>query len=128
MSAALLQNIASFLEGQNLLTNYDVKYYSWTDADFKGKGNFIVLRMAGTAGLRDHVVQRPDVRVLVVVDGKHTVDGNNKADEIFSAFAGLSKPSGVLKLEPIGTVIGPFGLENGRQVFEINVRCYVQDH
>lgn len=128
MSYSLLERLGNHLTQQGLLTGYKVKYYSWTDVDLKGKGKFIVLRMAGTSGIRDSIVQRPDVRVLVVSDPDKVIDGNNKADEIFQSFAGLEVPVGVLKLEPIGTVIGPMKIENGRSVFEINVRCYVQDH
>lgn len=128
MSLSLLQKVAGYLQDLGLIDGIAVKYYRWTDADMNGAGNFLVLRMAGTAGIRNATVQSPDVRLLLVADPSQVVSMNQKADAIFDKLADTIAPSGVLKLEPLSTVSGPYYLDNGRGVFEIIVRCFVQDH
>lgn len=128
MSAALLENIANHLTDAGLLTGLDKKFYRWTDADLNGSADFIVFRMAGTAGARDATLQQPDVRILLCVMPANVKLGNQKADAIFANFAGTSTATGVVKFEPLATVSSPMYLDNGRAVFEINVRCFVQDH
>ena len=128
MSASLLEKVAQHLTDAGLLTGLAVKYYRWTDADERGSANFIVFRMSGTAGARDATLQQPDVRILLCATAKEVKAGNDKADAIFSNFAGTTTIAGVVKFEPLATVIGPMYLDNGRAVFEINVRCFVQDH
>jgi hypothetical protein len=128
MSQALLRSIAALVADANIAPGFVEKFYRWTDADVNGSANFILYRMAGTAGQRDQFVQRPDVRVLVVVPPSAIALGNQIADAIFQLFAGTAVPVNVLKLEPLGTVMGPMYLDNGRGVFEVIVRCFVQDH
>lgn len=128
MSAALLETIATHLTDAGLLTGLTKKYYQWTDADEKGSADFIVFRMSGTAGARNATLQQPDVRILLCVKAANVKTGNAKADAIFANFAGISTAPGVVKFEPLATVMGPMYLDNGRAVFEINVRCFVQDH
>ena len=128
MSLSLLQSIVGHLQDSGLLDGIAVKYYRWTDAEADGSGNFLVMRMSGTAGIRNATVQSPDVRLLLVADPSQVVSMNQKADAIFAKFADTTAPAGVLKLEPLSTVSGPYYLDNGRGVFEIIVRCFVQDH
>jgi hypothetical protein len=128
MSLALLEKIAAHLDDAGLLTGYTKKYFRWTDADVNGAANFVLFRMAGTAGARDATVQRPDVRILLVCNATDVIAASQKADAIFANFAGITTPPGVIKLEPLGTVGGPFYMANGRGVFEIIVRCFVSDH
>lgn len=128
MSLSLLQSIAGHLQDAGLLDGIAVKYYRWTDADAAGSGNFLVIRMSGTAGIRNSKVQTPDVRLLLVADPAQVVTMNQRADAIFAKFSDTTAPAGVLKLEPLSAVSGPYYLDNGRGVFEIIVRCFVQDH
>lgn len=128
MSLPLLERVKTFLTDESLLTGYDVKFFTWTDADVSGSGNFICLQMAGTSGLRDEIVQRPDVRVIVVGAPSKTRETDAKAKEIFDAFAGIETTLGVIKFEPIGVVGGAYELQNKRWAFEIIVRCFVEDY
>jgi hypothetical protein len=128
MSLPLLERVKTFLTDESLLTGYDVKFFTWTDADVSGSGNFICLQMAGTSGLRDEIVQRPDVRVIVVGAPSKTREADAKAKEIFDAFAGIETTLGVIKFEPIGVVGGAYELQNKRWAFEIIVRCFVEDY
>ena len=127
MSIGLLEKVSGHLKDAGLMAGYDDKYYSWTDADVKGAAGFVLFQMAGTSGIRNATVQSPDVRLLLVCKKDKLREGNDAADAIFANFAGMTKPAGVLKLEPIATVMGPYYLDNGRGVFEIIVRCFVQD-
>lgn len=129
MSIELLRKVSGHLDNAGLLTGYAKKYFRWSDADVKGTANFVLFRMSGTAGARDATVQRPDVRILLVCKANEVeVDGSQKAEAIFANFAGTTAPVGIIKFEPLGTVNGPFYLDNGRGVFEIIVRCFVSDH
>jgi hypothetical protein len=128
MSLPLLERVKTFFDEQSLITGYTIKYFTWTDADVAGTGNFICLQMAGTGGLRDEVVQRPDVRVIIVGAPTKTIEPDAKAKQIFDAFAGTETTDGVIKFEPIGVVGGPYQLDNKRWAFEIIVRCFVEDY
>ena len=127
MSIGLLEKVSGHLKDAGLMTGFDDKYYSWTDKDGEGSAGFVLFQMAGTSGIRNATVQSPDVRLLLVCKKDKLREGNNEADAIFANFAGMTKPTGILKLDPIGTVMGPYYLDNGRGVFEIVVRCFVQD-
>jgi hypothetical protein len=128
MSLSLLQSVIGFLQDASLLDGLAVRYYRWTDADLNGNGNFIVVRMSGTSGIRNATVQSPDVRLLLVFPAASVTTGSQIADAIFAKFSDATAPYGVLKFEPLSTVSGPYYLDNGRGVFEIIVRCFVQDH
>ncbi len=128
MSLVLLERVRNFLDAQSLTTGYTVKFFTWTDADVAGTGNFICLQMAGTSGLRDEIVQSPDVRVVVVGAPTKTREVDAKAKAIYDAFAGLESIAGVIKFEPIGVVGGAYELQNKRWAFEIIVRCFVEDY
>jgi hypothetical protein len=129
MSLPLLQRVETFLQEQDLIGDYTVKFFSWTDADITAKsGQFICIKMAGTSGARDEIVQRPDVRLLIVGAPGKTKEPDAKAKEIYEAFAGIEKTAGILKFDPLSVVQGGFELENKRWAFELIVRCFVQDY
>jgi len=127
MSYPLLEKIATHLRMAGLLDGIETKYYRCVDEDMKGSTNIAVFRMAGGGGPRNSVVQQPDVKVILYANAKDIIDMNGKADAIFKYFGGLTAPEGVLKLEPLAAVMGPYFAENNRPVFEINIRCFVQD-
>ena len=128
MSLPLLERVKTFLTEQSLHTGYGSEFFTWTDAKLAGAGGFICYQMAGTSGLRDEVVQRPDVRVIVVGAKNKTIEIDAKAKAIYDAFAGLETTAGVLKFEPIGVVGGAYVLDNNRWAFESLVRCFVEDY
>jgi hypothetical protein len=128
MSLPLLERVRDFLDEQSLHTGYTAEFFTWTDARIAGAGGFICYQMAGTSGLRDEIVQRPDVRVIVVGAPAKTVEVDAKAKAIYGAFAGIETTTGVIKFEPIGVVGGPYQLDNKRWAFEIIVRCSVEDY
>lgn len=125
MSHQLLEKVATHLVMAGLLDGMTIKYFRWTDADVNGAANFIMLRMAGSSGIRDAIVQSPDIKILIVGKADEIKQTNEKADAIFANFAGLTTPLGILKLDPLAIVTGPYYLDNGRCVFEINVRAFV---
>lgn len=123
MTVALMQSVYDHL-GDTLLAGLQRKYFRWTDADEQGTANFVVLRNNG-AGIRDASVQRPDLKMMLVFKPTDAVIGNQKSEAIFQKLADGTKPNTMLKIEPMGAVTGPYYLENGRCVYEINMRCYV---
>lgn len=128
MSLVLLERVRIFLDEQALTTGHAIKFFTWTDADVAGTGNFICLQMAGTSGIRDEVVQRPDVRLLLVGAPNKTREVDAKAKAIYDAFAGTETTAGIIKFEPIGVIGGAYELDNKRWAFEIIVRCFVEDY
>lgn len=130
MSLQLLQRVSGHLNDAGLLTGYDVLYFKWTDERIEQNTPFILFRMAGTSGADNQCVQFPDVRILLV--GSVTVpdDADTRAYDILRHFrTDFDTPTQSVKyFEPLGQVVGPMYLENGRPVFEINVRCMVDDH
>ncbi len=127
MSYQLLKSVETALRDAGIIAGYTAKFYRWTDADVKGAADFIVFRMSGTSGQRDQFMQQPDVRILVVGAATKIKETNEAADAIYAFFAGTDTALGVTKLEPIATVAGPYFMDNGRCVFEVNVRCFVPD-
>ncbi len=127
MSHQLLEKVSTHLRMAGLLDDVLSKYYGWKDADLQGKADFVVFLMSGTSGPRDAIVQSPDIKLLVVGQAVAPKATNEKADAIFENLAGLTTPEGIIKLEPLSIVSGPYYLDNGRCVFEINLRCFVSN-
>lgn len=128
MSKALLTRVKEHLDAGNLLTGYAVKYFRYSDADTNERGEFVLLRPAGTSGESDFIVQTPDVQIVLVAQPEGILTGDAKMLEILRYLRNNFDSASVLGFEPIGPVIGPRYLENGRPVFELNVRCTVLDH
>lgn len=128
MSLALLERVSAHLSDAGLLTGYDVLYFKWTDEREAQNTPFVLFRMAGTSGVDNQCVQYPDVRILLVGTPTTAVDTDSDAYSLHRYFRTDFEGSGTTYFEPLGQVIGPTYLENGRPVFEINVRCLVDDH
>jgi len=134
MSAELLQRIQGHLDAEGLLAGYDTLYFRWTDEQVNGNTPFILFRAAGSAGDDNYVVQYPDVRIILVANPSGAVAGDARMREIIRFFRAddgyrITGASGeVLSVAPIGPVIGPLYLENDRPIWELNVRCLVDDY
>lgn len=128
MSIPLLEAIANDLAIKGLLNGFSQKFNRWTDTDMKGQANFVLFRMAGTSGIRNSVVQSPDVRLLIVAYPDALKPADEMANDIYRYFAGTDKPDYVVKLEPIGSVMGPYSADNARVIYELVVRCFIEGY
>lgn len=128
MSRLLLEALASDLGVKGLMNGFVPKYHRWSDTDMKGQANFVLFRMAGTGGIRNSVVQSPDVRILVVAYPDTLTSADDMANDIYRYFASIDKPDYVVKLEPVGGVMGPYNADNGRVIYELVVRCFIEGY
>lgn len=121
----LLPSVRDHLASADLLDGYRVQMYRWTDGDATP---VIVFLRATSSGASDYLVQRPDVRIVMVTGSASDVrDGEVRMHHILRYLRHSYKTSGVLHFQPMSGVIGPSYLENGRGVFELNIRCLTDD-
>ena len=126
MSATLLTRVKNLLDGEGLLTGYEVRYFRWTDADADGNTPFILFRQSGS-GPSDVLLQETRVNITLVATPTTVVAADTRAQEILRLLRQDDTVTGVTRFDPQGTVRGPMYLENGRPVFDISVRCYTED-
>lgn len=118
MTTTVLERVRDHLQDAGLLAGYTVRFYRWTDGE---QGAFIVLRYGG-AGTADYLVQRPDVRLILVTDSAASVRaGEVRMYEILRFLRGNYRAPGLMSANPVGGIIGPSYLEDGRGVFELNI-------
>ena len=121
----LLPSVRDHLADADLLDGYRVLMYRWTDSE--GTPTIVFLR-SGTGGASDYLVQRPDVRIVLVTGSASDVRaGEVRMHQILRYLRHSYKAAGVLHFQPMSGVIGPSYLENGRGVFELNIRCLTDD-
>ena len=118
MSIGLLEKVSGHLKDAGLMMGFADKYYSWSDADVAGAAGFILFQMNGTSGIKRYSTVARCSPIGGLQKDKLR-EGNGIADAIFANFAGMTKPAGILKFEPIGQVMGPYFLDNGRGVLKL---------
>lgn len=122
MSATLLQAMSTYLASE--INGYTVKYYKWTDQDLAGSGEFVVFRMV-QSGNSNNLISRPVMLIQVVANPATVTAADAVIHNVHDALLANDAPTGMVKVNPVGRPMGPYYLENGRAVFELNVRCYV---
>ena len=125
MSLAILQKVKAHIEVAGLLTGFSPKYFRWTDADVKGTTPFMLFRRIG--GNSNMLLQGIDVLIQQVGIPTGVVDGDSNMGHIIKLFRGSSVQPGIIRFDPMGEVMGPLYLENGRPVWELTIRCYAED-
>lgn len=122
-----LKRVRAFLElSPNLITGYKVKYFKWTDKDGKGKQPLCVLRTSGS-GASTSNMQMVDTSVQLIGLPTTIKSTDDKMEAILARVRAQKSVTGVVKFEALGTVMGPRFLENGRPVFDLNIRAYCED-
>lgn len=122
----ILTDLAAHLATE--LTGYDIKYFRWTDADESSQTPFVMMRFPGSGGGSDVLLQRIDVLMALVQVPTGAVTGHDDVSAIARRLRlGLGQGS-VVRFELLGEPSGPSYLENGRPVWTINVRCYVEGY
>lgn len=126
MSLVLLQKVKQHIEDAGFLAGYQAKYFRWTDADVNGTTPFMLFRRRGS-GHSNKLLQGIDVLIQQVNVPSGVTAGDANMANIIKLFRDASVQPGVVRWDPVGEVQGPFYLENGRPVWELTVRCYVED-
>jgi hypothetical protein len=111
-----------------LLSGYAVRYYRWTDADLNGSGNVVLFRMTGTAGLVQTPAQTLDVSVFLLANPSAVKAADDAMLAVLQYLRANYTATGLFNVFPLNSYTGPEYLENNRAMFEMVVRCGVEDH
>lgn len=125
MSTTVIEALRNHLDDDNLLDGYEVRYNRWSDQIENGAGDFVLLRMAGAGGQSNRLLQQVDVRILMVADPTTVMTAQDRIWEIADYLREPGAPAEVVKFAVLANPIGPQYLENGRGVFDLNVRVFV---
>ncbi|MDH5796931.1 MAG: hypothetical protein OEZ19_00060 [Paracoccaceae bacterium] len=129
MSRVLLERVRQHIVTTGgLLGAYTVRYYRWSDKDLSGAASVALFRMSGTGGGANHEVQKPDVSLFLLASPSLVKQADDDMLSVLqylrSDYAGTS----VFAYHPLQGYTGPAYLENGRAMFEMVIRCGVEDH
>lgn len=147
MSDDLLRNVSRHLSDGGVLDGYSIRYYKWTDEDLNGAGNVALFKMNGTFGQSDSVAQMPDVRLSIItnpdgvrdgdaamlsilryVRANYTIAGEWEDADLWDDLASWQDVAVFNIHPPLGGFTGPTYLSNGRAMFDLVLRCGVEDH
>lgn len=125
--STIIERVCDHLDAENLLAGWLVQRYRWRDSAYDGRPMFVIRRMGG-GGSADYLVQNPDIQ-LILVTASHLdiATGEQRMVDILRYLRGNYKSPGIKYYKPMSNIIGPFELENGRGVFELNIRCMTDD-
>lgn len=126
MSIVLIKRVKQHVIDASLTTGYTLKHFRWSDKDINGKNPFIVFRQSGS-GVSNILLQQTDVLIQLSQIPTATKSGDDNMQAILRLFRGDTVQAGIVRFEPIGTVLGPFMLENGRRLWELTIRCFTED-
>lgn len=130
MSELLLWRVSSTITRLvPALSAYAVRYYRWTDADLNGDGQIALYRMFGSSGVVNSVVQFHDVSLTLMSSRDESpVQTDTDMLAVLRALRKSYEAPGVFNLYPVGSYTGPEYMQNDRAVFEMVIRCGVEDH
>lgn len=129
MSSQLLLRVKNHIADQGgLLTSYAKKYYRWSDADLKGSGGVALFRLTGTAGEVNSQVQHVDVSLFLLAAPELVTQADSDMLSVLRYLRASYSSSGVFEYRPLQSYTGPIYMENGRAMFEMVIRCGVEDH
>lgn len=131
----LLDRVRSHLDDAGLTDGFTVRFFRWSDEDFRGSGNIMLFRDAGTSGPSDYCVQYPDVIIQAICSENQALFCSQRMREVIQLFRSNWASDSqtwagrdVIHFQPVGPVLGPSFFDNGRARFELTVRCIVSDH
>jgi hypothetical protein len=129
MSTELLERVKQhIIDDGGLLGAYAVKKYKWSDADLAGSASIALFRMSGTGGRSDHQQQQPDVSLFLLASPALKVQADNDMLAVLRYLRADFSSANVFAFYPLQSYKGPSDLENGRVIFEMVIRCGVEDH
>ena len=110
------------LNDAGLLAGYTLRLWEWTDEDLNGAGDVIRIGFTGSGGGSDFIVSQPDVSIQMLAGAGSFVAGRARMAEIRDHFYANFEGNGAFLLLPVGEIVGPSMLSNGRRRFELLVR------
>lgn len=129
MSNSLLLKVKNHIvDDGGLLSGYAVKYYRWSDKDLNGSGSVALFRMTGTSGRVNHEVQLHDVSLFLLAAPALVTQADADMLAVLQYLRADYADTGVFAFHPLAGYTGPVYLENDRAMFEMVIRCGVEDH
>lgn len=129
MSSALLLRVKNHIvDDGGLLGAYSVRYYRWTDRDLNGTGSVALFRMTGTGGPANHEAQQHDVSLFLLAKPALVTQADSDILAVLQYLRANYSDTGVFAFHPLQTYTGPTYLQNDRAMFELVIRCGVEDH
>lgn len=129
MSAELLQRVEShIITDGGLLGGYTIRHYKWNDRDLKGAGSVCLFRMTGTSGEVTSQAQMHDVSLFLLTDPDRASQADADMLEVLRYLRANFSGRDVFNYYPPQSYNGPISLSNGRAMFEMIIRCGVEDH
>jgi hypothetical protein len=129
MSTTLLTRVKQhIIDDGGLLGAYAVKYYRWSDADLAGSASIAMFRMSGTGGRSDHQQQQPDVSLFLLASPPLVTQADADMLAVLQYIRADFSSANVFAFYPLQSYKGPNYLENSRAIFEMVIRCGVEDH
>ncbi len=126
MSLSLLESVRDHISDAGLLAGYDERWWTWTDKVEQGSNPIILFRRSGN-GDSNVVVQRTHIDVVLFDNPPNRVVGDKRMSDILRLFRTNATRPGIIRFLPLGTVRGPFKLENGRDVWELTIEVTTED-
>jgi hypothetical protein len=106
---------------EDLITDYQVRFHRWTDADQNGRGQLVLFRISGT-GNSDYLISKRDVLVRMLCNPDQVEAGRKVMEDIQSRVYDDFSGEGAFLFLPMGEVMGPMYLQNERATFDLNIR------
>lgn len=129
MSNTLLLRVKNHIvDDGGLLASYAVRYYRWSDKDLNGAGGVALFRMTGTSGEVNHEAQQLDVSLFLLAAPALVTQADADMLAVLQYLRADFSDTGVFAFHPLQGYTGPVYLENGRAMFEMVIRCGVEDH
>ena len=129
MSATLLQRVKNHIvDDGGLLSGFAVRYYRWSDVDLNGSGSVALFRMTGTSGRVNTAAQFHDVSLFLLAAPTAVKVADDAMLGVLQYLRGDFSDTSVFNMFPVAGYTGPTYLENDRAMFEMVIRCGVEDH
>lgn len=118
------ERIENHLAAADLLDGYFVQYRRWNDAN---KAATLLIRKM-QSGASDHLVQRVGIKLVLMTEPRQNIEQAEERLQLILRYIRANyKAPGLLFIQPISEVKGPFALSDDRAAFELDLRCLTDD-
>ena len=126
MSATLLDRVKAYLQQDSLTAGYSIRFNRFTDKIMAGNSPFVLLRVQAS-GTGTELLQANDVLVQLVQNENQTRAAADRMEQIMAKARSTDTETGLVRVDPVGNVRGPFYMENKRPMYELTLRAWTED-
>lgn len=124
----LLDTVKGHLDAGGLFDGWKVVYYRLYDEDTAVGAEPVVMMRTDGGGEANEYGQQPDVSFVIVGSQYGDVEAGNLAQAIKLYLIEHNTADRIVNFEILADVIGPSALDNGRPMFQLNVRCWAENY